>query len=115
MKSFSLVVLGVISVISIVSLILMFNTTTTGLGTFNIKPGRAVKMISEKRPYVGGNPEGVIVGTFERKGYRDWAGKEPCPDGYRIQTKKIRRQEKCTPTNYPERYPDWICCPADAY
>ena len=115
MKSFPIFAIGIVSLLAISGLVLMLKTTTIGMGTFDIKPGRAVQTVSEHRPFLAGSPEGLIVETTPRKGFRDWVGKEPCPDGYRIQTKKVRRQEKCIPINFPERYPDLICCPENVY
>ena len=115
MKNKTLLWLLIIAIVAIVGLVLMLKSGNTGLGTYDIARNRAIDVLSEERPYVGGNPEGVIVSTGPRQGWQTWQGREPCPVGFRMQTAKITRKENCIPVIQPERYPDMICCPNIRY
>ena len=114
MKNKTLLWLIIIALIAIGGLLLMLKYSNAGMGVYISGP-RAIDMLSEKRPFLGGSPEGLPVETGPRQGWQYWQGREPCPEGYRIQTAKITRKEKCLPVIQPDRYPDFICCPNIRY
>lgn len=114
MKNNTIIWLSLIALIAIGGITIMLQQSNTGLGVYISGP-RAIDVLSEKRPFLGGSPEGLPVETGPRRGWQTWQGREPCPEGYRMQTAKIERKEKCLPVIQPERYPDMICCPNIRY
>ena len=116
MRSLTLVIF--FAFVAIIGLILMFQTSYTGAGTFGIKEGRAIKMISEERFIKGGSPEGVPIGLYSRKGRIDYMGKEPCPEPKKYQLSPLfSGKQGCVPVK--EEMKDYYlgseCCPIGTY
>jgi len=114
MRSFTLVLF--FAFIAIIGLVLMFQASNTGAGTFGIKEGRAMKMITHERFVKGGSPEGVPISIYQRKGYMDHMGLEPCPKNYRI-SPKFTGKPGCVPVKegMEDYYISSVCCPVGTY
>lgn len=112
-----IILLAVVALIAVIGIILMLKFSSTGLGMYggSLYPGRAVEKIAEERFFKGGNPEGVVVETGYRDGYKKYMGMDPCPENY-TQIGKSQYISKpgyygdCKPTLYPEHYTGIVCC-----
>jgi hypothetical protein len=122
MKSFSLMMLGVVAIIAIIGLLLLFKMESTGSIIHSIEKVYVDAEKAQNAPVdrfygAGITPEGIISTKIERKGrrpYSDVLGYEPCNEGYAIEniyTYKIG----CVPVNYPRYYIGKQCCPISSY
>lgn len=128
MRSFSLIMLGVVAIVAILGLLLLFKMGSTGSIMLNTYGGHEkvymnaekAQNLPEERFYGGGiTPEGVISEDFSRKGrvpeyYGDMMGREPCNKGYALERIDAYKQG-CIPTKYPRYYIGRQCCPESTY
>jgi len=118
MKSFSLVMLGVVAIIAILGLLLLFKMEGTGLLIHSIEKvyvdaEKAQNAPTERFYGAGITPEGVVSTRIERKGrqpYSDVLGYEPCPEEYEL-TRMDVYKPGCIEVNYPRYYIGQKCCP----
>lgn len=114
------ILLAVVALIAVIGVILMLKFSSTGLGMYggSLYPGRAVEKIAEERFFKGGSPDGVVVETETRGGYKPFMGMNECPENYRPTSRSqyINKFEYykdiCVPTLYPDAYPGSVCCPS---
>lgn len=122
MKSFSLVLLGIVAIIAIIGLLLLFKMESTGSIIHSIEKVYVDADKAQNAPVdrfygAGITPEGVISAKIERKGrqpYSDVLGYEPCPKGYSL-ARMSEFKPGCIEVKYPRYYIGQKCCPISTY